>query len=136
MNDLKTILLADDEKGIQDLIIAILGNENYRYLIVDNGDRAVEVAMDEKPDLIFLDIVMPGKYGWEVCDILKSDPITKHIPVVMLSGLIKPTHVKKAMQLGADAYIPKPFTMKQVMETVNSLLKSPKAAPPQEVRSI
>lgn len=128
MNDLKTILIADDEKGIRDLIIAILGSENYRYLIVENGDSAVEVAISDKPDLIFLDIVMPGKYGWEVCDILKSDPATSHIPVVMLSGLIKPTHVRKAMQLGADAYIPKPFTMKLVMETVNNLLKAPKAA--------
>jgi DNA-binding response OmpR family regulator len=105
----KKILIVDDEQFILMALTDAVENEGFICLTASDGEEALEVARREKPDLILLDIMMPKKDGFEVCKELKSDPETKHIPVVMLSAKSQAVDIEKGKQVGADDYVTKPF---------------------------
>ena len=124
----KTLLLADDSVTIQKVVGISFANEDVVLLTVDNGDDAVARAREARPDLVLADVMMPGKDGYEVCEILKSDPELRHVPVLLLSGTFEPFDEERARRVGADGHITKPFEAQALVDQVNALLARADAA--------
>jgi CheY-like chemotaxis protein len=120
----KTILIADDEANVRLLVTRALGQ---RFLVLEarDGEEAVKIARTHKPDLILMDLMMPGVDGNSACSIIKNDPATKQIPVVMLSGVGFELNKKLSLALGADGYITKPFNLPDLLETIAQFLRPP-----------
>ncbi|AJF07013.1 response regulator [Geoalkalibacter subterraneus] len=119
----KKLLLADDSITIQKVIGITFANEDVDLAIADNGDTALEMAQDQKPDLILADVLMPGKDGYELCEAIKKDSQFKGVPVLLLSGTFEPFDEDKARASGADDWIAKPFESQALIDKVNKLLQ-------------
>jgi diguanylate cyclase (GGDEF)-like protein len=104
----QTILIADDSKANVTLLAAVLG-EHYRIIVASSGFSAVEVAIERQPDLILLDVVMPGVDGFEVCRRLRAEERTRHIPIVFITGLNAAEDERRGLELGAIDFIAKPI---------------------------
>ena len=117
----KKILIADDNARLRILVNATLSSE-YIVLTASDGVEALDVTRESKPDLILLDIMMPKMDGFEVCRILKSDPDTEFIPIVMLTALGGEEETNKGKQVGANKYISKPFSPRALLDTVSNFL--------------
>jgi two-component system response regulator VicR len=104
------VLVVDDERDILNLTKMILERKGYQVIVTPHSDEALSKADAETPDLILLDLVMPGKSGLEVCRILKSQSKTKHIPVVMFTALGRDIDRSLVKEAGADSHFMKPFT--------------------------
>ncbi|MFC2062947.1 response regulator [Chloroflexota bacterium] len=117
----KTVLIADEEENIRRLVHIMLGKD-YVVLEVADGEAAVDIARKKRPDLVLLDIMMPKMDGYAACYKIKSDQVTKKIPVVMVSGLGYELNRKLAKQLGADGYINKPFNLWELQGIVGRLV--------------
>ncbi len=117
------VLVVDDNLLNLKLIEKSLSKEGYGVLIAPNGPRARELAVDEKPDLILLDIQMPGEDGFEVIRYLKANPVTSMIPVIFLTGVSEVDSKLKGFDLGAVDYITKPFHPLEVLARVSIHLK-------------
>ena len=117
------ILIADDQAPIRTLISTVL-SKDYQVLQATSGTEALKMIQQEKPDLVIMDILMPGMDGLTVCSQLKSDPATAKIPVVMLTIIDYDLNRRFAENLGADGYLTKPFTADQLRQTVASHLAS------------
>lgn len=121
----KKVMLTDDEESILELVAATLGDlDRYDLLLANSGEQALEIARREKPDLLFLDILMPNINGYEVCKRLKSDPATAHIRIVMLTALAQESDRKRAMDVGADDYFTKPFSPIALLDKVEEMLSA------------
>ena len=120
----KTILVADDEENVRQLVVGILGNE-YVVLEAIDGDMAVDIAKKQKPDLILMDLMMPKMDGYTACSSIKTDEVTKVIPVVILTAVGHELNKKFAQQVGAAGYITKPFTPQELMDIIDRFLKYP-----------
>ena len=119
----KKVLLADDEEDILVLVSATLGGDDrYSLILARDGEEALRRAREDKPDLIFLDVMMPKMDGFEVCSVLKSDSATKHVKVVMLTAMAQELDKQKAEQAGADFYFTKPFSPTALLNKVEELL--------------
>ena len=120
----KKILVVDDESNIRLLVKNMIGT---RYDVIEaaDGDEAVTKAQKEKPDLVLLDILMPGKDGFTTCNQLKAGKGTKDIPVVMVTALQHKLDEKLALSLKADGYMRKPFTSEDLLAAIRAAL-SPK----------
>lgn len=117
------VLLADDEEGILVLVEATLRNEKrYSILLARDGEETLRIARQEKPDLIFLDIMMPKMSGYEVCQALKGDPATAHTMIVMLTALAQDSERQAALEAGADDYLTKPFSPTALLQKVEQFL--------------
>lgn len=120
---MKKILLADDEKEILALVSSTLqGDSRYVLLTAGDGDAALAAAKRDKPDIMFLDVSMPKKNGIEVLRLLKADPTTSKIKIVMLTGTTQKEARKSALDAGADDYITKPYSPRALLDKVDSLL--------------
>jgi DNA-binding response OmpR family regulator len=117
----KKILVADDDPRMRRLVAATLGNA-YGMVEAADGEQALEAALKELPDLILLDIRMPGLDGIEVCRRLKASEATAQIKVVMLTGLGSDEDRFTAGRAGADAYFVKPFSPRALLEKVSEML--------------
>jgi PAS domain S-box-containing protein len=120
--DSPKVLLVDDEADIRNLGKRILEKRGYSVLTVGDAGKALRIAGEEHPNIILLDIVMPGRNGFDVCRELKLKPITKDIPVVMFSVLDRDVDKRMAIEAGADDYITKPFEPEQLIKRINKLL--------------
>ncbi len=118
---LKKILIVDDEPNIRLLVSNMLGKD-YTVLKASNGAEAVEIARAQKPDLILMDVMMPRVDGYTACSTLKTDQATKDIPVVMLTGLGFELNKALAKEIGADAYITKPFSHQDLLKAIGQFL--------------
>jgi CheY-like chemotaxis protein len=118
------ILIVDDEQAIRSLVMKLLGDK-YIVLEAADGEAAVNIARRDKPDIILMDILMPKMSGYAALSAIKTDPVTKGIPVVMLTGLGDEVDKKLAKQMGADGYITKPFSLQDLKKTISRLSKSP-----------
>jgi two-component system alkaline phosphatase synthesis response regulator PhoP len=116
------ILVVDDEIYIVHILDFSLGMEGYEVITALDGEQAVERAQAEKPDLIVLDIMMPKLDGYETCKILKGDPATRDIPVILLSAKGRNIDQKIGFEVGADDYITKPFSPRKLVERINGIL--------------
>lgn len=115
------ILLVDDTKTNIDVLVQTLRND-YKLGVALNGVKAIEYAKTRVPDLILLDILMPGMDGFEVCRKLKEDPITKDIPIIFITAMDDPTHKTRGFDVGAVDYITKPFDVAEVKARVKTHL--------------
>ena len=119
----KRILLVDDEEAVLELISATLGyGDGYQFVLARDGEEALNTARRDKPDIILLDILMPKKDGYYVCQALKQDPETAHIKVVILTALAQELDCKKALDSGADGYLTKPFSPMALLEKLEESL--------------
>jgi len=116
------ILAVDDEPHILKLVCFSLTARGYEMLEASDGLRALEIAEQEHPDLILLDVMMPALDGYETCRRLKANPATADIPVVMLSAKSQKAEQAVGLQAGALDYITKPFTPKDLAEQVKGFL--------------
>lgn len=116
-----TILIVDDNKTNIDVLVQTL-KKDYRIGVTLNGRDAINFAKANRPDLILLDIIMPGMDGFQVCRKLKSDPITKAIPIIFITAMDKPEHKTKCLKYGAVDYITKPFVILEVKKSIKTHL--------------
>jgi CheY-like chemotaxis protein len=123
MSQTKTkILIADDEDALRLLVYETLVDGDIEILLAQDGMEALELARREKPKLVLLDVAMPGLTGFEVCEKLKADPATKNISVVMLTAHGQNTDRERAILVGADHFMTKPFSPVQLLKLVNQIL--------------
>jgi len=118
------VLVVDDSPTIRAVLGKMLGQDGYTVLKAPDGETAVEMARSEKPDLIFLDIVLPGMSGFEVLRTLRRDPQTKATPIVMISGNMQATEQFYVQRFGADDFMKKPFGRAEVFERVRALVQA------------
>ncbi len=116
-----TILIVDDTKTNIDVLVQAL-KKDYKIGVTLNGIDAIRFAKANQPDLILLDIIMPGMDGFQVIRKLKSDPITKKIPVIFITAMDKPENKTKCLQYGAVDYITKPFVIPEVKKRIKTHL--------------
>ncbi len=122
------LLLVDDDTAIQELMTILLQKHGITVETAMNGDEAKHKAAALQPQLILLDIVLPGEDGYHILQDLKEDAATKAIPVVMFSVLESPEHIARAKALGALDAIPKPFNMRAAVERIAAILNGEQAA--------
>ena len=116
------VLVVDDEVNITQILEFSIGSEGYEVLTASNGEEAIDKARREQPDLIILDIMMPKIDGYEACRILKANPITKNIPVVLLTAKGRDIDKRLGYEVGASDYIIKPFSPNKLIERIHELL--------------
>ena len=117
------ILIVEDERDIVELLRYNLRQENFKVDVVRNGADALQRAVDNPPDLILLDLMLPEVDGLIVCRLLKNDPRTKNIPIVMLTAKDEESDRVAGFELGADDYITKPFSPREVVLRINAVLR-------------
>jgi two-component system phosphate regulon response regulator PhoB len=120
----KKILVVDDEKDLVDILAFNLRREQYEVLTAPDGEKALEAARREAPDLVVLDLMMPGIGGLETCRRLRAEPRTSRIPVIMLTAKGEETEAVIGLAQGADDYVRKPFGVKELMARVAAHLRS------------
>jgi two-component system phosphate regulon response regulator PhoB len=118
-----TILIVDDEEDIRELVELNLTQEGYGVLSCETGEQALEIAGSRLPDLIILDLMLPGIDGLEVCKKLKSNLKTENIPIVMLTAKGEEVDIVTGLELGADDYVTKPFRGKVLVARVRRILR-------------
>jgi CheY-like chemotaxis protein len=111
------ILIVDDEVGIRLMVVRMLG-EDYTVLEAADGEEAVTLTRLHKPNLVLMDILIPGKDGYSACHEIKMDPETKSIPVVMVSAISHRLNERLSAEVGADGYITKPFSVEKLLEAI------------------
>jgi two-component system OmpR family response regulator len=115
------ILLVEDDQALQTALVYNLNKEGYRVLVESNGAKALETARAEKPDLVLLDIMLPGMSGLEVCRVLRSE---SRVPVIILTARTEELDKVTGLDLGADDYITKPFGMRELLARIRARLRS------------
>lgn len=115
---LRNVLVVDDVIANLTLLVDILKDEGYQVRPVTNGEQALRAVQKQQPDLILLDIDMPDMNGYQVCEHLKADPLTQHIPVVFLSAFARSNDKVMAFQVGGIDYVTKPFQVEEVVQRV------------------
>ena len=123
MSIVKKILIADDEPDILEIIQFNLQAEGYEVMTAKNGDEAIEEAKKHHPDLIILDIMMPGKNGIDVCNILRMQPAFKETLIIFLSALSDESTEIRGLETGADDFLTKPISPKILVSKVNALFR-------------
>ena len=121
--DSKNILVVEDDLDIRELISFNLANEGHQVFEANDGEVGIDKARNNNPDLILLDLMLPGIQGLDVCRIIKSDQETKEIPIIMVTAVGQEEDIVKGLETGADDYITKPFSIKVLIARVNAVLK-------------
>lgn len=119
---MKTILLADDSITIQKVVELTFSEADYRVICVSSGGQALKKIAEVRPDVILLDVIMPEKNGYEVCEQLKRNPSTAGIPVLLLTGTFEPFDRKRAETAGANGHLTKPFESQALVARVEELI--------------
>ena len=115
----RVILIVDDEQQVRTLLRRLLFESGYTTIAAADGRQGVESAKTRKPDLILMDILMPDMDGFAACHIIKTDSVTKEIPVVMLTAVDTEPGKEIAGEVGADGYITKPFTREKLLDAIS-----------------
>lgn len=119
----RKILVVDDEEPILELVKHHLEKEGFRVIFAKTGEEAIEKATSDSPDLIVLDLMLPGIQGLDVAKILKARAETQHIPIVMLTAKAEETDMVVGLEVGADDYVIKPFSPKVLVARVKAVLR-------------
>ena len=118
----RTVLVCDDERHILESVTYVVRQEGYQVLTAEDGEQALCRARSERPDLVVLDIQLPDKSGLEVCRELKSDPETRGIYVILLTALGRERDEEAGLQSGADEFLTKPFSPRELRRRLHELL--------------
>ena len=118
----KHVLIADDEANIVISLEFLMKREGHRVSIARDGDAALALIRSERPDLVLLDVMMPGRSGFEVCQAVRGDDALAGVRILMLSAKGRDTDLAKGQALGADAYMTKPFSTRELADRVRELL--------------
>jgi DNA-binding response OmpR family regulator len=116
------ILIADDEPNILVSLEFLMKREGYEVLVARDGQQALEAIVRERPDLVLLDVMMPVKSGFDVCQAVRADESLASVKILMLTAKGRDTDVAKGTALGADAYVTKPFSTRELAARVRELL--------------
>ncbi|MBI3986713.1 MAG: response regulator transcription factor [Lentisphaerae bacterium] len=127
------ILIVEDEEDIAELLRHHLAREGYGITVAGHGEEAVKAVSRKKPELILLDLMLPGLDGLEVCRRLKKEPRTASIPIIMVTAKGDEGDVVAGLELGADDYIAKPFSMKVLVARVRAMLRRVDHVPDQSI---
>lgn len=119
----KTILVVEDEPGIRKMLVRALAKSGYLPLQAENGREALSLIQAHPPDMVLLDLIMPKLGGMSVCEKLRQNPATCHIPIIMVTGKNDPQDQANGLLGGADDYIVKPFSLKELNARVTSLFR-------------
>ncbi|HVO66975.1 MAG TPA: response regulator [Syntrophales bacterium] len=132
----KKILVIDDEKGIVDLITYNLEKEGFDTIRAYDGESALELVKTKKPDLVILDLLLPGIRGLEVCKFIRRNPETETLPIIMLTA--KGDQVDKilGLEMGADDYVTKPFNVRELIARVRAVLRRTETRPASDKEEI
>ena len=120
----KKLLVADDEPNIVISLEYLMKREGYDVLVATDGNQALEAIQREQPALVLLDVMMPGKPGFEVCQAVRADPALDGVRILMLTAKGRETDVSKGLALGANAYMTKPFSTRELVQKVAELLEA------------
>ena len=119
----KKILIVDDEPNIIIPLQFLMEQNDFEVMIAENGNEAIELIFKEKPDLVLLDIMLPGMDGYEVCERVRLNPECGNVKIIFITAKGREVDMDKGMVLGADAYITKPFSNSKVVNKVKELLE-------------
>lgn len=119
----KEVLVIDDEVDVANLIKVNLEDQGYDVFVAYNGPDAIAIARERKPEVIMLDLAMPGMDGFSVMKVLKQDKETEHIPIIVLTGHDTKGYKQKSLMLGAAQYMTKPFSEKDIVEEIKKVIK-------------
>jgi DNA-binding response OmpR family regulator len=125
-----TVLVIDDEKDLLELVRYNLAKEHIDVIVANDGASGLEIALAHIPDLVLLDLMMPGMSGLEVCRQLRADPRTRRIPIIMLTAKAEESDKVVGLEMGADDYVTKPFSVRELVARVRAALR--RASSPQE----
>lgn len=117
-----TVLIAEDENTIAESLSFLMEKQGFEVGVAKDGDRAIEMAIRDVPDILLLDIMMPGCDGFEVVRTLRGDARTSAIPIIMLTARIREVDRRKGLELGVDDFVTKPFSTTDVVARVKALL--------------
>lgn len=126
------ILVVDDEKDIVDLLAYNLEKEGFTVVHAYDGERALELVRSQRPDLLILDLMLPGIKGVDVCRRLRSDPRSANLPIIMLTAKSEEIDRVLGLEIGADDYITKPFSVRELIARVRAVLRRSGAAQARE----
>jgi DNA-binding response OmpR family regulator len=118
----KKVLVVDDEPNIVLSVEFLMQREGHEVVTASDGQEAIDRLAEARPDLMILDVMMPRKNGFEVCEQVRADPAYTGMPILMLTAKGREAEMKKGISLGADAYITKPFSTHDLVAKVNELL--------------
>ncbi|MCK4607098.1 MAG: response regulator [candidate division Zixibacteria bacterium] len=118
------ILVIDDEPEITEIVETFLTESGYQVAVENSPEKAVERAHELKPDIILLDIMMPGTDGYNICEELKADPEFAQTPIIFLTGKDRSDDMGRSFRSGGDMFIKKPFSCERLLEIVNIVLMS------------
>ena len=119
----KEILIVDDEPSVVVAIQFLMEQQGYRVMIAERGEDALDLIYQYKPDLVLLDIMLPGIDGYEVCEIVRLNPNFRKVKLIFLTAKGREEEIAKGLALGADAYITKPFSNTELVAKVKDLLE-------------
>jgi DNA-binding response OmpR family regulator len=119
----KKILIADDEPNIVAAVEFLLRRNGYEVHVARDGEEALKLVEVCQPDLVLLDVMMPQKSGYEVCQRMRERPDWRHIKIIMLSAKGRDAEVNKGLSMGADVYVTKPFSTRELMGKIKNLLE-------------
>ncbi|MBK6868235.1 MAG: response regulator [Burkholderiales bacterium] len=117
------LLVADDEPNIIILLEYLMKRAGYQVLLATDGQQALETIQRERPALVLLDVMMPGKTGFEVCQEVRADPALDGVRILMLTAKGRENDISKGMALGANAYMTKPFSTRDLVQKVAEMLE-------------
>jgi len=118
----KTVLIVDDEEYIVTSLEYVMKSAGYKVVVAYDGEQAIEKTKETAPDLLILDVMMPKLDGFEVCEKIRANPLWKSIRIIILTAKGRDSEREKGMSLGADAYMTKPFSTRDILKRVMELL--------------
>lgn len=125
---MRKLMIADDEPGVRSLVRMTLESDSYEILEASDGDEALMLALEHRPELLLLDVTMPGLSGLQVCRMLKDNPSTSAISVVMLTAMDQDSDRAEGKAAGADDYFTKPFSPLALLRKVDEIFEERKAS--------
>ena len=122
MPNRRKVLIADDEPNIVTALEFLLGRRGYDVRVATDGDEALALVASYIPDVVLLDVMMPVKSGYDVCKRIRERADWRHIKIIMLSAKGRDAEVSKGLSMGADVYVTKPFSTRELMDKIKDLL--------------
>jgi len=121
----RNVLIADDEQNIVISLQYLMKREGHAVSVARDGREALAAIQRDRPDLVLLDVMMPGLSGFDVCQAVRADPALAGVKILLLTAKGRDTDLAKGLALGADAYVTKPFSTQELAARVRALLESP-----------